>query len=331
MVRWPRWCGLLPLVPLLVLAASALEPERRLVIALSPGQPALSAPFPLDGGPLGSPRIHLRASLPANSSLVLSAELLDPRGAVALQLTQQAWRQSGTWFEEGQSGTWEESETDSQLSFRPQRSGSYRLRLNAEELSDGAGQPLQTPIVVQAGIRQHSVDAPLLWFTAAVTQAMVWILRASVYGGWRQRQVRRVSEGRVALRLTAGGAGLVRVQVEARYERPSGDRPPLGRQKPARLSLSVAGPCGEPLLEEQQNLAAVARSSDGDAWLTVRQTVHLRLPRSLSLRVRADLTEQLEDGGGPWELEWLQLVIEDGVVSPGPVVTLSLNPGLEGA
>jgi hypothetical protein len=330
-VRWPRWCGLLPLVPLLVLAASALEPERRLVIALSPGQPALSAPFPLDGGSLGSPRIHLRASLPANSSLVLSAELLDPRGAVVLQLTQQAWRQSGSWYEEGQTGTWEEGETESHLSFRPQRSGSYRLRLSAEELSDGAGQPLQTPIVVQAGIRQHNVDAPLLWFTAAVTQAMAWILRASVYGGRRQRQVRRVSEGRVALRLTAGGAGLVRVQVEARYERPSGGRPPLGRRPTARLTLSVAGPCGEPLLEKQQNLATAAHSSDGDAWLTVRQIVHLRLPRSQSIRVRADLMERLGDGGGPWELEWLQLVIQDGVVSPGPVAALPLNPRLEGA
>ena len=331
MVRWPRWCSLLPLVPLLVLAASALEPERRLVIPLSPGQPALSDPFPLYNGPLGSPLISLQARLPANSSLVLAAELLDPWGAVALQLNQQAWRQSGSWQEQGETGSWEEGETESNLSFRPQRSGSYRLRLTAAELLNEANQPLETIIEVQVQIRQHSVDAPLLWLTAGITQAMAWILRTSVYGGRRQRQVRRVSEGRVALRLTAGGAGLVRVQVEARYERPSGGRPPLGRRPTARLTLSVAGPCGEPLLEKQQNLATEAHSSDGDAWLTVRQIIHLRLPRSQSIRVRADLMERLGDGGGPWELEWLQLVIQDGVVSPGPVAALPLNPHLEGA
>lgn len=185
----PRWCSLLPLVPLLVLAASALEPERRLVIALSPGQPALSDPFPLTVGPLASPLISLQARLPANSFLVLAAELLDPRGAVALQLNQQAWRQSGSWQEQGETGNWEENETEAQLSFRPQRSGSHRLRLTATELLTEANQPLQTIIEVGVQIRQHSVDAPLLWFTAGITQAMVLILRASVYGGRRRRQV----------------------------------------------------------------------------------------------------------------------------------------------
>jgi hypothetical protein len=181
--------SLLPLVPLLVLAASALEPERRLVIALSPGQPALSDPFPLTVGPLASPLISLQARLPANSFLVLAAELLDPRGAVALQLNQQAWRQSGSWQEQGETGNWEENETEAQLSFRPQRSGSHRLRLTATELLTEANQPLQTIIEVGVQIRQHSVDAPLLWFTAGITQAMVLILRASVYGGRRRRQV----------------------------------------------------------------------------------------------------------------------------------------------
>ena len=213
LIRWPRWCSLLPLVPLLVLAASALEPERRLVIALSPEQPALSDPFPLTVGPLGSPLISLQARLPANSSLVLAAELLDPRGAVALQLNQQAWRQSGSWQEQGETGSWEENETEAQLSFRPQRSGSHRLRLTAAELLNEANQPLQTIIEVQVQIRQHSVDAPLLWFTAAVTQALVSILSSSVYSGWRRRQVwmgpvmpleRRLI---LALTITAVGVG----------------------------------------------------------------------------------------------------------------------------
>jgi hypothetical protein len=121
--------------------------------------------------------------------LVLAAELLDPRGAVALQLNQQAWRQSGSWQEQGETGNWEENETEAQLSFRPQRSGSHRLRLTATELLTEANQPLQTIIEVGVQIRQHSVDAPLLWFTAGITQAMVLILRASVYGGRRRRQV----------------------------------------------------------------------------------------------------------------------------------------------
>ena len=330
-MRWPRWCGLLPLLPLLVLALSALAPSRRLAVVLGPGQPAISEPFRLEAGPLGSPQISLRADLPANSALELALELLDSQGAVVLALSKQAWRESGTWSEGGESGTWEERDDQADLALRPPKSGSYRLRLTPEELLDSAGQPLQTPIVVQVEVRQHQVDAPLLWFTAAIGLAMVRILQASVYGNWRQRRALRLEDSRAAIRLRAGGDGLLRAVVRARYERPSSDRPPAAGLPPVRLELSVAGPRGEQLLQETLKLVPARHSNDGDHWLTVTQTVHLRLPQRESVRVQAVLSEQLADGGEPWAIEWIELVLEDGVVSPQPVAALPLDLNREGS
>lgn len=325
MVRWPRWCWLVPLLPLLVLALSAVVPSRRLAILLRPEQPAISEPFRLEGGPLGSPQISLRAELPANSALELEAELLDSQGAVVLALTKQAWRERGTWSEGGESGTWEERDDQADLALRPPRSGSYSLRLTLEEMLDSAGQPLQTPILMQVEVRQHSVDAPLLWFTAAVGLVMVRILQTSVYANWRQRRVLRLEDSRVAIRLRAGGDGLLRAVVRARYERPSSDRPPTGALPPVRLELSVAGPRGQRLRKEVLKLAPARHSSDGDHWLTVAQTVHLLLPERESVRVRAGLSEQLADGGEPWAIEWIELVLEDGVMTPDPVAALPLD------
>jgi hypothetical protein len=325
MVRWPLWCGLLPLVPLLVLAVSALAPARSLVLAVSPRDPAVSAPFRLLDGPLGSPLITLRADLPANSAMGLAVDLLDERGEVVLELTKEGWRETGSWVEGGESGTWDESDTGLSLAMRPPASGTYRLRLSLEDLLDSAGQPLEVPVVVRATVRNHTVDAPLLWFTAAVSLGMVWILRSSVYGNWRQRRVLRVEEGRVALRLSAGGEGLLRVRLRARYERPRSDSPPTAVLPSARLELSVSGPRGERLLEQSHSLAPAHHSNDGDHWLTLERTFHLRLPEPESIRVRVDLTERLDDGGEPWEIEWLELVLEDGLVTPIPVTAPPLR------
>lgn len=330
-MRWPRWCGLLPLLPLLVLAVSTLAPSRRLAVVLRPEQTAISEPFRLEAGPLGSPQISLRAELPANSALELAVELLDSQGAVVLALSKQAWRESGTWSEGGESGTWEEHDDQADLALRPPESGSYRLRLTPEELLDSAGQPLQTPITVQVEVRQHRVDAPLLWFTAAIGLAMVRILQASVYGNWRQRRVLRLEDSQVAIRLRAGGDGLLRVMVQARYERPSSDRPPAAGLPAVRLELSVAGPRGEPLLQETLKPVPNRYSNDGDHWLTVEQTLHLRLAQRESVRVRAVLPEQLADGGEPWAIEWIELVLEDGVVVPEPVAALPLDLQRQGS
>ncbi len=318
-VRWPLWCGLLPVLPLLILALSTLAPEKQLLIAVGPDDPATSEPFLMTSGLLGSPEITLAAELPANSSMGLDVDLLDERGTVVVQLTKEGWRETGTWVEDGQSGLWDESDTTVRLSLRPPASGTFRLRLSQEGLLDSVGRAMEAPVTVRASVRNHSVDAPLLWFTAAVSLVMVWIIQMSVYGNWRQRRVVLAEAGRVGLRLTAGGDGLLRLQLRARYERPRSESPPSAELPPVRLQLRVTGVRGEPLLEQTCSSAPECHTNDGDHWLTLQQTFHLRLAQPESIRVQFDLSEQLDDGGEPWEIEWLELQLEDGIVTPFPV------------
>ncbi|MGB5241253.1 MAG: hypothetical protein WBN80_11495, partial [Prochlorococcaceae cyanobacterium] len=169
------------------------------------------------------------------------------------------------------------------------------------------------------------VNAPLLWFTALVTQLMAGIAMRATYRNWRLRKVLRVEESRVLLRCRLGGPGLVRVEVRARYERPSSDAGPLASQLKAALQLEASDALGRSCLSFQRSLPVTAHSSDGDHWLTVEEVLHLKLRERASLGLRLTLPETIADGGEPWEIEWLRLVLEDGVLSPHPVAVLTLE------
>lgn len=325
MRRWPLLLGLLPLIPLLVLLLSWLEPPQRRQMAVVPEQPTTSDSLRLESGWFGSPLIKLRAELPVNTSMGLGVELLDAGGATVLELAKDGWRETGTWSEGGETGSWDESDNGVVLSLRPPRSGEYRLRLTLEDLLDTAGRPLESPLLVRVEVRNHSVNAPLLWFTALVTQLMAGIAMRATYRNWRLRKVLRVEESRVLLRCRLGGPGLVRVEVHARYERPSSDAGPLASQLKAALQLEASDALGRSCLSFQCSLPVTPHSSDGDHWLTVEEVLHLKLRERASLGLRLTLPETIADGGEPWEIEWLRLVLEDGVLSPHPVAVLTLE------
>ncbi|MEA5416457.1 hypothetical protein [Synechococcus sp. BA-132 BA5] len=330
LLLWPLASLLLPLLPLLVLLLSALEGPRRLVMVVPEGPRVLSAPFELQDGWLGSPRLALTAEIPPNSSIELDVALLDGAGHTVLDLTKDGWRASGTWAEGGESGTWQEDDAGLALALRPGQSGRFQLAVQLQDLLDEAGQPLPHPVVVRGSVRNHSVEAPLLLFTAVLTLAVVQVLLLACYGVGRGRWVRRSQEADAAIRCEAGGSGLLRVGVVARWELPHDD-PPLGQPPgPAALELRVSDALGRPRLQHREMVVVAHRSDDGDHWLSLRHTLHLGLPERGSYRFRVHLPEEFRTDGDAWELEWLQLSIEDGRRTAWPVPVLPLVGAVEG-
>ena len=324
LLLWPLASLLLPLLPLLVLLLSALEGPRRLVMVVPEGQRVLSAPFALQDGWLGSPRLALTAEIPPNSSIALDVALLDATGRTVLDLTKEGWRASGVWAEGGESGTWQEDDAGLALALRPGRSGRFQLAVQVQDLLDEAGQPLPQPVVVRGSVRNHSVEAPLLWFTAVLSLAVVQVLLLACYGISRGRWVQRSQESSAAIRCGAGGPGLVRLGVVARWELPHDD-PPLGPPPgPAALELRVSDAQGRTLLQHRELVAVAHRSNDGDHLLSVRHSLHLRLPERGSYRFQLQLPEAFRADGDAWEIEWLQFTVEDGRMIAWPVPVLPL-------
>jgi hypothetical protein len=327
LVRWPLLTLLLPLVPLLVLLAAVSVPRQRQLLVLDGQQPALSRPFRLRDGWLGSPELRLRAELPPNTAMALAVDLLDPAGQTVLQFDQEGWREQGIWREDGESGSYDESDAELRLQLRPRQGGEHSLVVALEEFTDAAGRPLPPPLRVALVVDNHSVDRPLLLLTAAVTALMVRLLWVAVYGDCRQRRRLRVDDDVVALRLELGGAGLMRLQVLGRYEEP--DLPPRRPAPPPKqvpLELAITDAWGAVLLHERLELPLRRFSDEDDHWWLVESSRYLRLNAPTQVRLRASLPDPLANGAV--ELEWLQLLVEDGVVTAWPVAVTPLRtPG----
>lgn len=324
-LSWPLVALMLPLLPLLVILLSALEWPRRLVMVLPEDQRVLSVPFDLVDGWLGSPRLGLTAELPPNSSIELDVALLDGAGRTVLDLAKEGWRASGIWNEGGESGTWEEGDTGLTLVLRPGATGRFQLALERQELLDAAGRPLPMPIIVRGSLRNHAVDVPLLLFTAAVSLTVVLVLLKATYGLSRCRRVQRSPEAAAGIRLEAAGPGLLRVSVAARWEPPHDDPPAGNPPRSTAMDLLVSDSVGRPRLRHREMVGVGRWSNDGDHWLSIRQQLHLRLPERDSWRIRVELPEDFRGDGDPWEIEWLQLTLEDGLVTAWPMTVLPVE------
>ncbi|MFS6827412.1 hypothetical protein [Cyanobium sp. ATX-6F1] len=113
--------------------------------------------------------------------------------------------------------------------------------------------------------------------------------------------------------------------MEARYEEPS--HHPAGTGAPPdglTLELRLTDALGRALLQERQPLKLRHVEGSDDACWTVSARWHLRLDEPRSVRVRVELPPTLAGGG--LELEWLDLLVEDGVVTPWPINVSALAP-----
>jgi len=317
LIRWPLLAWLLPLIPLGVLVAASLQPERRMGLLLLQGVPVSSEPFQLEPGPWGAPLLDLQLTLPANSSAALDVDVLDGRQRPQLQLSKEAWREVSSWAEEGESGIEDVGDTQVRLDLRPQQRGEHSLRVELQELLDAAGRPLSEPLMAQLRVRNHGVDTPLLLVTTAVSALLVNLALRAFSEQGRQRQHCRREERRLDCRMVMGGEGLVRLSVRGRYEG-GVDRPAL--QATPELELLVCDSQGRRIMRRRLPLRAQRRSQDNQRWWIVETRLHLRFAEPESRRLRVVLPQQLGDSRA--RLEWGEMTVLDGcrVLLPQPVL-----------
>ena len=316
LLRWPWALWLLPALPLGILLLSALEPQRPL--ALQPHGPAtwLSEPFPLDAGPLGSPVLQVQARLPRDTSITYSVELLDGNDRVLLALSREGWRETGVWSEEGESGTYDESDSDLALPLRPPRSGPHRLRLRQEELSGSDGRPRAATVPFSATLARHRVNAPLLWLTSAAALVATTCAWQAIYAPRRRRAVLQARDPHLALR-TDLGPGLVRLSVRVRYWTA------LTRPTPVPLQLRLHDGLGRFALQESRQIPLASLTIQESPVLGGRLSVLVRLPERQSCHVRVEVPETVGPAGPARSTRLsLRLTLEDGVRLPRAATVL---------
>ena len=216
---------LLLAIPAFLLVTSGGNRSFRSEVTLSSkGQNQLTAPFQLKQGWFGAPRIALRVRQPVNTSSVVNVELLNAQNELALSFYKDTWRETGTWYEGGESGSWDEQDTGLSMEFRPGESATFRLRLSLDDFmtigGPWAGQttaPGQSvPILVE--IYSNQLNIGLLFGSI-----FLFLIGFGVYW-WYEYAPKRVfrsftrNETSTALAESFPDEAMLEVRMRARYE-----------------------------------------------------------------------------------------------------------------
>ncbi|MEL7242172.1 MAG: hypothetical protein AAGM40_07470 [Cyanobacteria bacterium J06573_2] len=96
---------------------------------------------------VGALRIDAKASIPNNHGVVYEIQLLDKQGKLIASATKDAWRESGIWYEDGESGTWNEDDLNAGLDVRAKKNEEVTVAISVleyENLSGGRARSLTT-------------------------------------------------------------------------------------------------------------------------------------------------------------------------------------------
>lgn len=88
---------------------------------------------------IGALRIDAKAIIPDNRWVAYEIQLLDKQGKLIASAEKQAWRESGTWYEDGESGSWNEDDLEAGLDVRAQKDEEVTIAISVLGYGDSSG------------------------------------------------------------------------------------------------------------------------------------------------------------------------------------------------
>ncbi|MEO1429626.1 MAG: hypothetical protein AAFV71_11280 [Cyanobacteria bacterium J06633_8] len=227
---------------------------------------------------VGALRIDAKASLPDNHSVIYEIQLLDKQGKLIASATKDAWRQSGTWYEDGESGSWSENDLDAGLDVRAKKNEEVTVAISVleyENLSGGRARSLTTfsvddlignqankpkstknSVNFDVEITNGVIDNRHLWPGLFGTLALAVMTFIAAPGIGKKVISKAINDSDPSERATLGGANkLVRVKINVTSDETS------PRTMEAKLVINDS--YGEQLYSENIPLRLTFHREDG--------------------------------------------------------------------
>ncbi|HEY9738286.1 MAG TPA: hypothetical protein V6D06_18465 [Trichocoleus sp.] len=213
---WPTFTAAVAGLMLLLLMGSPLLSRlvTRTSLTVDPEDTETLPPLEIAPAAVGALRIDAEARIPDNRWLTFEIQVLDNQDAVVASAIKQAWRESGTWSEEGESGTWEESDLTSGLDLRSAQAEPLTIAIHVLEYTTPSGQEVDEPVPVQVTVRNGVVDTRYLWAGLIGTGILAICSLFSVAASGTKVIDQTIYDSDVGDRIVLGGADrLLRVHV----------------------------------------------------------------------------------------------------------------------
>lgn len=219
--RFTEWAPLIALGALALLAiAAALSAlfSRQLLnerVVVSPGETIRLPPVQPRQSPIGALRIDATAQSPDNAWVTFEVQVLDNQGNLLASAIKQAWRESGAWQEEGESGTWSEQDLIGSLDIRRATINEpVVVAISVLQQGSVSGQSLLDPVPFRVSIWDGVTDHRFLLSGILGVLILAALSAVAVKNSGQEVISHRVNDSDIGERATVGGAdALVRVIV----------------------------------------------------------------------------------------------------------------------
>ena len=167
-------------------------------------------------GLIGALRVDAKARLPANRWVTYELQILDESGVVLASGLKQAWRDTGTWSEGGESGSWDESDTQSGFALKTKENQPQTIRVAIQVLEAGTttNSEWNGPVNFTLSVHDGSIDIRYMWMGFFGTLAMAFITSLSGGGSGQTVISKSIDDSDIGDRATLGGPKNL-IQVEA--------------------------------------------------------------------------------------------------------------------
>lgn len=226
-------------------------------IAVSEGEVAKIEALKIEPQPVGALRIDAEAVIPNNRWVAYEIQLLDKQGKLIASAQKQAWRESGTWYEDGESGTWNEDDLQAGLDVRAKKNEEVTLAISVLGYGDNAGREFTEPVSFNVKVSNGVVDSRHLWPGLFGTLALAVMSTIAVPHTGKKVIYKTMNDSDPNERATLGGDNkLVRVKINMK----SDENTPQTMQ--ARLVINNS--YGEQLYSENLYLNLTFHREDGN-------------------------------------------------------------------
>lgn len=164
---------------------------------------------------VGALRIDATALIPTNTWVTYEIQLRDAKDQVLVSALKQAWQETGTWREEGETGTWFENDLQAGLDVRANRPEPLTVAIDVLEYTDTSGKEIDKPVPISIRVQNGVIDSRYLWAGLFGTGFLTLLTFWGVPTVGRCVIAKTTRDSDVGERAVAGGRNrLVRVQVE---------------------------------------------------------------------------------------------------------------------
>ena len=236
------------------------QPVTNQMLTVSPEETVTLSPITLQRRLIGALRIDVKAVIPTNHWVVYEIQLFDDQNQLLASAIKEAWRESGTWREGGESGTWSESDLlgglDVQLGKKKQEE--ITIAVAVLEYGQTRGNVITNqPVSFRVDVKNGVIDTRYLWMGFLGTLVLAVLTSLSVGTAGKVRIRKTINDSDVGERAILGGENcLVKVSVDVLSDETS--------PQFLTVDLWLKDGMGKQIYREQTRIKLKYRREDGE-------------------------------------------------------------------